>query len=116
MKPSALPRTHATTEAEVVKQCVEYMHSIGWRPKRNHVGLFYTKNQTPIHMGEKGESDWTFTHPGQPAIWVEFKKPGESPRKDQLEFIAKLKYFGYKAGWADSFESFMSLLSEWKIS
>lgn len=116
MKPSALPRTHATTEAEVVKQCVEYMHSIGWRPKRNHVGLFYTKNQTPIHIGEKGEADWTFTHPGQPAIWVEFKKLGESPRKDQLEFIAKLKYFGYRAGWADSIESFMALLREWNIS
>lgn len=116
MKPTELPNTRAITEADVVKMCVEHMHSLGWRPKRNHVGLFYTKNHTPISMGDKGEADWIFTHPSYPAIWVEFKKPGEAPRKDQLEFIAKLKYFGYKAGWADSFQSFLSLLTEWDIS
>ena len=117
MKPKELLNTRVRLkEADVVKQCVEHMHSIGWRPRRNHVGTFYTKHHTPIAMGEDGEPDWTFVHPRNPAVWIEFKKPGKSPEKHQLEFMAKLQYLGYKAGWADSYESFLSLLKRWEIS
>ena len=90
------------SESEVVKECVEYMHRCGWRPKRNHVGTFYTRTGAPVHMGDKGEPDWTFTHPTQPAIWVEMKATGKQPRPEQLEFIAKLKHLGYRATWVDS--------------
>lgn len=67
-------------------------------------------------MGEDGEPDWTFVHPSNPAVWIEFKKPGESPEKHQLEFMAKLQHLGYRAGWADSYESFLLLLKEWGVS
>jgi len=118
MKPSALPKSCAhkpQTEAEVTKECVEFLHSLGWRPKRNHVGLFYTANGVPIPMGERGEPDWTFTHPIHPAIWIELKKTGESPKDVQREFIAKLKHFGYKAGWTDSLNRLKEMLSEWGL-
>lgn len=115
MKRAALPNTRVTTEAEVVKECVEYLHRLGWRPKRNHVGLFYTKDGTPIPIGTPGEPDWTFTHPEKPAIWIEFKRPGKEPSQVQHEFIAKLKYFGYKAGWCDSVCEFLCLVDGWDL-
>lgn len=106
-------RVKAQTEAEVTKECVEFLHKLGWRPKRNHVGVFYTKNGTPVKIGEKGESDWVFTHPKHPAFWLEMKATGEVPRKDQLEFMAKLHYFGYLAGFADSLDYLKECLEEW---
>lgn len=103
------------TEAEVTKDCVEYMHSIGWRPKRNHVGVFYTKTGSPIRIGVEHEPDWTFCHPSMPAIWIELKATGKKPEKGQLEFMAKLRHFGYKADWCDSLDGLKLLLSEWRI-
>ncbi len=103
----------AQTEAEVTKECVEFLHKLGWRPKRNHVGVFYTKNGTPIKVGETGECDWVFTHPKHPAFWLEMKATGQIPRKEQLEFMAKLKHFGYLAGFTDSLDFLKECLFEW---
>lgn len=115
MKPSTLPPTRIQSEAEVTKDCVEYLHKLGWRPKRNHVGLFYTEDMIPIRMGEKGEPDWTFLHPTEPAIWIELKATGKEPPPKQHEFIAKLRHFKYRAGWCDSLTGLKTLLAEWGL-
>lgn len=103
------------SEAEVVKQCVEYMHKLGWRPKRNHVGTFYTRQGVPIKIGEKGEPDWLFTHPAHPAIWLEFKANNGRPKPEQIEFLAKLRHFGYHAEWTNSLCVLKIILQSWGI-
>lgn len=115
MKRPLLPKPRQQTEAEVTKDCVEFLHKLGWRPKRNHVGMFYTQYGGKIFIGEEHEPDWTFLHPKHPAVWIELKKTGEKPRPGQNEFIAKLRHFGYRAGWCDSLEGLKLLFQEWGL-
>lgn len=99
-------------EADVTRAVILHMRSLGWREKRNHVGIFYTRNQTPIRIGVLGEPDWLFHKPDD-VFWIEVKRPGETPKPIQREFIAKLRHMGYKAGWCDSVESLKQLLDEY---
>lgn len=94
-------------ESEVVKACVEWAHSQGWRPDRNHVGVFATQHGAKVHIGHKGQPDWRFVR-GNPLLYFEceFKRPGEKPRKEQMEYMALLRYKGIPCFWADSLESF----------
>jgi hypothetical protein len=100
------------SENEVISECVRWMHRQGWRPRRNHVGTFFTAAGIPVHMGEAGEADWSFMRPAC-VVFIEFKKPGEKPKKHQLEWIAKMRHLGYMAGWCDSLTGLQSLLAEW---
>lgn len=101
-------------ESDVTRAVILHMRSLGWREKRNHVGLFYTHNHTPIRIGVPGEPDWLFHRSSPPDLfWLEIKRPGKKPEKIQNEYIAKLRHMGYKAGWCDSIESLEQLLNEY---
>jgi hypothetical protein len=61
----------AISESDVTRAVILHMRSLGWREKRNHVGLFYTHNHTPIRIGVPGEPDWLFHDRRQLAVWLE---------------------------------------------
>jgi len=96
-------------ESDVVKQVVEYLFRLGWTPKRNHVGLFYTAWGQEIKIGEPGECDWVFLRPDC-VLYLEIKRPGEKPSKEQREFIAKRRHQGFLADWTDSLEKLKEIL------
>lgn len=77
------------------------MRSLGWRETRNHVGTFYTKTGSPIHIGIKGFPDWTFTR-GVLFFHLEVKRPGLEPEPLQYQRLASLNHLGEIALWADS--------------
>lgn len=69
----------------------------------NHtVGDFYTKYGARISVGVPGESDVWGHRPDGIAFYIEVKNPGETPRKNQLDFIEAMKNTGAIAGWATS--------------
>lgn len=47
---------------------------------------------------------------GYGGLWVELKKPGESPSPEQVEMIMELNNKGYKAVWSDNLDHFMGLV------
>lgn len=69
----------------------------------NHtVGDFYTKYGGRVSVGVPGESDVWGHRPDGIAFYIEVKMPGETPRKNQLDFIEAMKNTGAIAGWATS--------------
>lgn len=107
------PKPTTVNEASVTRAVIEHMRSLGYREKRNHVGLFYTEHGTPIHMGKVGEPDWLFLKPND-VVYIEIKAPGKKPKPEQLEYIAKLQHLGFKATWCDSVEMLCKYLETTK--
>lgn len=77
----------------------------------NHtVGDFYTKYGSRVSIGIPGESDIWGHRPDGKAFYIEVKRPGEYPRKNQLEFIEAMIKSGAIAGWCTSVEEALQLV------
>ena len=77
----------------------------------NHtVGDFYTKYGSRVSIGIPGESDIWGHRPDGKAFYIEVKRPGEYPRKNQLEFIEAMIESGAIAGWCTSVEEALQLV------
>ena len=77
----------------------------------NHtVGDFYTKYGNRVSVGIPGESDIWGHRPDGKAFYIEVKRPGEYPRKNQLEFIEAMINSGAIAGWCTSVEEALRLV------
>lgn len=96
------------TENDVEANCVGWLQSLRWVPRRKNVGLFYTRNGVPIRIGKPGECDWCFMRDvtiGLHYMEIEFKRPGERPDKLQSEYMASMRSLGVVAIWVDSLEA-----------
>lgn len=77
--------------------------------RRNH-GLYYTVDGRPVKIGVDGEADLSgHTQTGR-AWYIEVKKPGESPRKDQQRFLDAMVASGALAGVAHSVEEALMII------
>lgn len=77
----------------------------------NHtVGDFFTKYGGRVSVGIPGESDIWGHRPDGIAFYVEVKMPGETPRKNQLDFIEAMKNTGAIAGWATSIPEALNIV------
>ncbi|MGH7238939.1 MAG: hypothetical protein ACREHG_02615 [Candidatus Saccharimonadales bacterium] len=91
------------------------MRARGWRPTRNHVGLFSTPYGGKVSIGTPGFPDWTFRRVVSyergivELMHVEIKRPGQKPRPKQFEVIASLNHIGEIAVWAASLTHFESV-------
>lgn len=103
------------TENEVTIEVITYLRRLGWYCHRNHVGVFYTRDGRPQKINPPGMPDWLLLHPLHGIVWLELKRPGEKPRKVQLEYMAILKHKGFRVCWADSVERTKWHLAEWGL-
>lgn len=62
------------------------------------------ENVRRIKIGNPGQSDLQGHRPDGKCFYIEVKKPGETPRQNQLDFIEAMRSTGAIAGWADSVE------------
>lgn len=63
---------------------------------------------------QKGDPDRLFLLPGARAIFVECKRPGESPRPDQFRALARLQNLGFEACWVSTKEEVDKLMARIK--
>lgn len=83
----------------------------------NHtVGLFYSRNGVPIHVGVHGEADIWGHRPDGKAFYIEVKLQGETPRDDQKQFIKAMRESGAIAGVAHSIEEAYEIIGYKKQS
>ena len=77
----------------------------------NHtVGDFYTKYGGRVSVGVAGEADvWGHRADGR-AFYIEVKLSGETPRRNQLDFIEAMKNSGAIAGWCTSVDEALRLV------
>jgi hypothetical protein len=80
------------SEAEITNECITWARSKGWICRRKQVGVFYTRNATPIKIGKNGEADWEVLKVLSKGVVlfaeVEFKAPKGSQSKEQMEYQA----------------------------
>lgn len=109
-----MKKSENTIEAELL----EFMQSEGWRPTRNHVGLFRTEYGAKVHIGTKGFPDWSFTRGSRSErgrselVHVEAKSSTKSPNPKQLEVIASLNHIGELATWTRNIHTYKTWYAE----
>ena len=104
-------------ERQVTNDCIEWLRSLGWICRRQHVGTFQPMSGgAPVKMGEAGECDWRcmrVSHGEYVQYFeLELKAPGKKPRPDQYEYMAKRTHQGFNATWCDSLEMLKAWYAE----
>lgn len=61
-------------------------------------------------LTETGWPDRMFLIPGGRPLFIEFKRPGETPRAKQLHIAGMLASLGYWVQWADSVDMAMDII------
>lgn len=86
-------------EAEVTAECRNWLVKRGWRPHRNHCGVFFTERGARITGEPPGTPDWSFTRPTDRGhgniLYVEMKATAGKPSPKQREMRALLQHYGY---------------------
>lgn len=87
-------------EKRVEKQCVEYAAHFHWI-------------NIKLDKAKRGWPDQLFIGPGAETLFVEFKREGERPRKQQIGNHQKLAARNHHVKVVDTFEQFVALLAEY---
>lgn len=79
--------------------------------QRTNSATLYTKDGRPVRIGIPGQSDLCGHRPGDGRAWyIEVKKPGEKPRKNQEQFLRAMSESGALAGVAHSVEEAVAVV------
>jgi len=104
-----------TSEADITRDILRFAVDLGWRPHRNHVGVYYTRDGRPQRINDPGMPDWLLLHPDHGIVWVEVKRPRGKPSKLQREYMAMLRHRRFRVCWADSVDVLKDHFREWGI-
>ena len=97
------------TENDVECNVMLFLTARGWLLRRKNVGLFYTVDRRPQVIGKRGECDYYAVHPKLGYVEIEVKRPGGKPTPAQLEWMARMRHFGFRAIWVDG----VAVLEDW---
>lgn len=84
------------SEADVVRQCIDWLEIHGWRCIRTGYGAIHRNGKAVEHYGEEGMPDYLaifYTDHGAAAlvVWIEFKRPGGTgARKGTLSKLQRV--------------------------
>ena len=90
------------TETALQNKIIVALNERGCFAVNHTVGDFYTRYGGRVSIGVPGESDIWGHRPDGRAFYLEVKLPGETPRRNQLDFIEAMKQSGAIAGWCTS--------------
>lgn len=106
-------------ETVLQNQIICALNARGHYATNHTVGDFYTKYGGRVSVGVPGEADvWGHRSDGM-AFYIEVKLPGETPRKNQLDFLEAMRQSGAIAGWCTGIEEAIRIVeggSSWNIS
>ena len=97
-------------ETKLQNQIIVALCERGCYAENHTVGDFYTKYGARVSVGTPGQSDIYGHRPDGMAFYIEVKMPGETPRKNQLDFIEAMKNTGAIAGWATSIPEALNIV------
>lgn len=84
-------------EKYLEQKCVQYAKAFGFECIK-------------LDKAKRAWPDRLFLGPGATALLVEFKRPGEKPRKQQDALHIKLRELGHSVHVIDDFEDFAQLI------
>ena len=100
------------TEADVIRQCLDYLQCRGYWVKRNPVGKYrHAVTGNFAEFGPPGIPDYLAIHAIHPAFFIEFKAPGRKLRPTQVSKFFELQV-GYRlaAVMVDGLETLIDFL------
>jgi hypothetical protein len=105
----------ATTEGDILKQCLEYLHLRGWHAWRNNSGGRPWTDRTGktrlMRFGAKGSGDILAVRDGV-FLSLEVKKPGGKVSDDQKAWIDTIRRHGGLAFVVRSVDELMAELTD----
>ena len=98
------------SENDVERQCLDLLRLRGYYPLRLQSGLFKTKDDRHVRVGEPGLADYVVLHRTFPGFLMEVKRPG-----GKLSTVQEKKFFEVQTNsiaWCavDSYEYLMRWL------
>lgn len=78
--------------------------------QRTNSATLYTKDGRPVRIGIPGQSDLCGHRPDGRAWYIEVKKPGQKPRKNQQDFLDAMRNSGALAGVAHSVDEAVEIV------
>lgn len=78
--------------------------------QRTNSATLYTKDGRPVRIGLPGQSDLCGHRPDGRAFYIEVKRPGQKPRKNQKDFLEAMRNTGALAGVAHSVEEAVAVV------
>lgn len=79
------PKPLPISENHVEKQCTDLLKYRGYYPVRLHSGVFRTKDNRFITVGERGLPDYAVLHRTFRGFFLETKKPGQGVSPEQAK-------------------------------
>ena len=79
------------SENDVRKACLDVLRLHHWWPIRQHVGLFKTRDDRWVNIGETGDPDYVVVK--APSFFLELKRPGGKLSDFQRDRIRTLRQF-----------------------
>ena len=100
-------------EADVVRQCTDYLRYRGWWVQRNPVGLYKAMSGGMAEFGPPGIPDYTAIHALYPAFFLEFKAPKKKLRTTQVIMFRHIQeQFGLTVVKIDNLEEMIEWLGK----
>lgn len=107
------------SEADVTKQCIDWLQAHGWTAIRRHVGTFTAGSGRLVKLGEKGDPDWLIYCPWEDPGYgyarlfhLELKAKGGRLRKEQRIRHSQLRFDGQLVCVADSLDGLQKWIEE----
>lgn len=98
------------TETDIMRSIMVKLSELGCVCLRTNAGTFYTRDGRPVRIGIPGQSDLCGHRPDGMAFYIEVKKPGQKPRKNQQNFLEAMQNSGALAGVAHSVEEAVGIV------
>ena len=86
-------------EREIEQKCVRHAGNQGWASVK-------------LDLAHRAWPDRMFLGPSSQMLLVEFKRPGEKPRKNQAALFARFEAMGHPVSIVTSFAEFKDLLDQ----
>lgn len=78
--------------------------------QRTNSATLYTKDGRPVRIGIPGQSDLCGHRPDGRAWYIEVKRPGQKPRKNQQDFLESMRHTNALSGVAHSVEEAVGIV------
>ena len=113
------PNKIRLSEADVVRQCSDYLRAKGYWVHRNPVGKYQAPSGHWATFGPPGIPDYLAIHHRHPAFFIEYKRPrgyrqsqGKLRPTQVLQFAVIRDDYGLHAVKIDSLEALIEFLQE----
>ena len=109
------PSTLKLNEADIARQCTDYLRVRKWWPERLPVGRFRTMRDTWVTFGSSGIPDYIAIHAKYPAFFMETKGTGRKLRPIQVARFRQIQLdYGLSAVMVDSLDELISWLNAYE--